>query len=275
MYKNAQVDTPQDHGRSRPTMDGVRAWWLLDRDHGGSQQGALGVLEIDAGHAHPLHRHAHAEEAIVVLDGSGTFHTAAGSTPAPQGAVLFAPPGAWHAVQADHEPLRVAAMFGGVGAAADAGWEQADAQDDVTDSGAAPVVLDMWDAPDNAYHDPVQRFFNLSARWLIDSKTGSQRLVLGQNTFAPRTGLHDLHRHPNADEFLLVFEADRSEHILPDGARVPIGVGDAMLMSAGEWHGFQNTGATTSRAIFGYFGVSSLDDGGYELPDVLTPGRRP
>jgi len=275
MFKNAKVDTPEGQGGSRPTIAGVRALGLLDRDHGGSERGGLGVLEIDPGHAYPPHRHGRAEEAMVVLEESGTFLTTAGSTAARQGALLFAPTGAWHAVQADDESLRVAAIFSGVGAAADAGWEQADGQGDVTDSGAAPVVLDMWDAPDYAYHDPVQGFFNLSARWLIDGDAGSQRLVLGQNTFAPGTGLHDLHRHPNADEFVLVFEGAGSDDILPDGERMPVGVGDAPLVPAGEWHGFHNTGAITSRTIFGYFGASSLDDGGYELPATRTPGRRP
>jgi mannose-6-phosphate isomerase-like protein (cupin superfamily) len=43
--------------------------------------------------------------------------------------------------------------------------------------------------------------------------------------------------------------------------------GELVFVAKNEWHGFQNTGSTPLKAIFGYLGAHSLEGGGYELPD--------
>jgi mannose-6-phosphate isomerase-like protein (cupin superfamily) len=42
-----------------------------------------------------------------------------------------------------------------------------------------------------------------------------------------------------------------------------MGVGDLVLVPAGEWHGFRTDGVTT--AVYGYLGAGSLQQAGYEL----------
>ena len=41
--------------------------------------------------------------------------------------------------------------------------------------------------------------------------------------------------------------------------------GDVVFAPRGEWHGFRNTDDRPVRAIFGHFGVTSLEEAGYEV----------
>jgi quercetin dioxygenase-like cupin family protein len=106
-------------------------------------------------------------------------------------------------------------------------------------------------------------FADMSVRWLVDaSASGSTALVVAASTFAP-DGHHELHRHPRAEEFFLVV-AGSGEHLTEDGA-IRLGPGDAVLVGAGEWHGYRTDPGVTTTTIYGYLGAASLDDAGYEV----------
>ena len=53
--------------------------------------------------------------------------------------------------------------------------------------------------------------------------------------------------------------------IFIEGGEIPMKAGDVVFAPRGEWHGFRNTDDRPVRAIFGYFGVTSLDEAGYEV----------
>jgi quercetin dioxygenase-like cupin family protein len=113
------------------------------------------------------------------------------------------------------------------------------------------------------FHRPELGFVHVAARWLVGpnaAKSGS--LVVGQSTFVPGAA-HLLHRHDHADEFFYVFEG-RGAHLV-EGREVAMNAGDAVFAPRGEWHGFRNKSDVPVRAIFGYFGVSSLEEAGYEV----------
>jgi len=120
------------------------------------------------------------------------------------------------------------------------------------------------DADDNPFHMPDLGFLHMSARWLIDEANGaSSGYTLGQSTFAPGDGSHELHRHPDAEEVFFVWEGE-GVHLTPDG-EFPMTAGQLVFVSKNEWHGFRNTGRTPLKAIFGFLGANSLDAGGYEV----------
>ena len=72
-----------------------------------------------------------------------------------------------------------------------------------------------------------------------------------------------MHRHDHGDEFFYVFDG-RGAHLV-DGGEVAMQAGDVVFAPRGEWHGFRNTEDRPVRAIFGYFGVTSLEEAGYEV----------
>jgi quercetin dioxygenase-like cupin family protein len=134
------------------------------------------------------------------------------------------------------------------------------------ESTAASVPSRMMNIPevdDNPFHMPEQGFYHLSARWLVDGSIGSHKLVVGQSTFVQNGSSHELHRHDHAEEFFFLLDGN-GVHLTEDGEH-PMDGGDVVLVPMQEWHGFRNTGAGPARAVFGYFGVNSLETSGYEL----------
>ncbi len=118
---------------------------------------------------------------------------------------------------------------------------------------------------DAAAHNPALGFFDMSARMLVDGPSAATRsFTLGLGTFAPASGCHALHRHANAAEFFYVWEGSGA-HLTEDGVSHPLEAGDLVYVPRNEWHGFRNTGAVPARAFFGYLGVGSRSDAGYEV----------
>jgi quercetin dioxygenase-like cupin family protein len=91
--------------------------------------------------------------------------------------------------------------------------------------------------------------------------------VVGQSTFVP-DGAHLLHRHDHGDEFFYVFDGQGAH--LVEGGELAVQTGDVVFAPRGEWHGFRNTRDRPVRAIFGYFGVTSLDEAGYEVHPAVA-----
>jgi quercetin dioxygenase-like cupin family protein len=264
MYKAAAV------GALSPGGDPFRVTWLADRDRGGSRAGALAVVDFEPGAVHAQHRHPGGEQALVVLTGEGNFLTPAGDQPAPTGAVLHAPAGAWHGFRAGDAPVRLLSVLGGVTAAGDAGEESAG--DGGGLGGPTPTVLRGDEGETMELDDAALGFRQVRARWIVDSSLGgTAQIVVGRSEFAAAGGVHELHRHPDTAEFLMLLEG-AGEHLNPDGTTTPVGPGEMTLIPAGEWHGFRNTGPVPVHSVFGYLGVNTFEDGGYELPDPVTAG---
>ncbi|MDQ3858716.1 MAG: cupin domain-containing protein [Actinomycetota bacterium] len=105
----------------------------------------------------------------------------------------------------------------------------------------------------------------MQVQFLIDAvAAGSESLVLGR-TVIPPGGRHDRHRHPNADEFLVVITGNG--RIYTDEGSESAGEGDVVFTPRGHWHGFDNTGDVDALLIWGWSGAGSLAAAGYELPE--------
>jgi quercetin dioxygenase-like cupin family protein len=128
---------------------------------------------------------------------------------------------------------------------------------------ATSRLLNIPQVEDHPFHMPEQGFYHLSARWLVDGGIGAEALVVGQSTFTQQGSAHELHRHDHAEEFFFLLEGHG--HHLTEEAAHPMTQGDIVFVPQQEWHGFRNTGSGPVRAIFGYFGVNSLETSGYEL----------
>jgi quercetin dioxygenase-like cupin family protein len=108
-------------------------------------------------------------------------------------------------------------------------------------------------------------WIDMQVQFLIDARrAGSDRLVVGR-TVLPPGARHERHRHPNADEFLVVLRG-RGE-IYTDEGREPSGEGDVIFTPRGHWHGFDNTSGEDVLLLWGWSGAGSLKAAGYELPD--------
>lgn len=105
---------------------------------------------------------------------------------------------------------------------------------------------------------------NTHTWWLLQHDTvGAQRLVVNIGELPPGTA-HQLHRHPNAEQALVVLSG-RGIQLLSDAPPVPVETGDTVFVPAGEWHGFANPFATTVTIANIYGGVGTREDAGYEL----------
>lgn len=114
---------------------------------------------------------------------------------------------------------------------------------------------------------PQDGWIGMTVQFLIDRiNGGSQHIVFGRARFAPGRSEHQMHRHPGAEEFVLV---TNGEGIVFDGPnRIPVKVGDIVFHAQGEWHGFLNTSDTKeAELIWGWGGAASKADAGYELQD--------
>ena len=106
---------------------------------------------------------------------------------------------------------------------------------------------------------------DMQVQFLIDARRGrSDRLVVGRTVLRPGAR-HERHRHPHADEFLVVMTG-RGE-VYTDTGREPSEAGDVLFTPRGHWHGFDNTGEDDVLLIWGWSGASSLAAAGYELSE--------
>ena len=188
--------------------------------------------------------------------------------PAPlvRGTVMQNRPDGHYEVHTGEDIAQLLTYYGGT-----VQWSDQTYADAHSEVGGVPTVsrrFDYTDAEDNPFHMPEMGFLHMSARWLIDSTNGgSSRFTMGQSTFAPGDGCHQLHRHPNAEEVFYVWEGEGS-HLTADGQEIAMKAGELAFVAKNEWHGFRNTGGTPLKAIFGYLGANSLEGGGYELPET-------
>ena len=107
-------------------------------------------------------------------------------------------------------------------------------------------------------------WIDMQVQFLIDAaRAGSKNLVVGR-TVLPPGARHERHRHPNADEFLVVLRG--SGEIYTDEGEQPAGEGDVVFTPRGHWHGFNNTSAEEVLLFWGWSGAGSLEAAGYELP---------
>lgn len=298
MHLTKLCDARPEYGAGWGSQPLTDLSWLLDADLGGSEQGAVARMTIEAGGGQEPHRHPGSEEVTLVLEGSGSALVDGEWRPIGEGNLLHAPAGVEHALTAGPDGLDLLVVLAAPSAAA-AGWEPANTPSSPTliasevgeegvsqgaptgrergESRAIPRgataqgrpsaarLLSGLETEEVTLDDPATGFIGMNARWLAtDEICGTGSIVVGSSRFAPEGGAHELHRHGEAAEFFIVL-AGEGVQLDEDGSEVPVEVGEAALLPRNSWHGFRNTGAEEVRAVFGFLGATSLDTAGYEL----------
>ena len=126
-------------------------------------------------------------------------------------------------------------------------------------------VVDVHDFPAEENLDPDEGWINMKVQFLISEATaGSTETVVGRTIFPPGGSSHELHRHPDGDEFVYVV---RGEGIILHGdEEIPARAGHMAFHPKGVWHGFRNTSDTEeTELIWAWCGGASRDEVGYEV----------
>ena len=128
MFKTSREATPFDPTiPQRPGWEGMEVHWLADRDHGGTETTVFNVTQFPPNRAHEVHRHEHAEEYFLLLEGSGLHLSDGDPVRLEQGELVFVPKGEWHGFANDtDEPAVAVTVMGGVSHYSDAGYEVLD-----------------------------------------------------------------------------------------------------------------------------------------------------
>ena len=118
---------------------------------------------------------------------------------------------------------------------------------DTTPSDAALRAEDGW--------------VDMDVRWLLTRETvGAEHSVFGITVFPPGSK-HDIHRHPNAEEFEYLVSGRGIARV--GDADVELGPGEVVFVPTNDYHGFENTGDEPVFMIWGYAGAANLDEAGY------------
>ncbi len=267
MYLASKSDPVQSSFAEAIGGGDVAAGWLIDDEHGGASRGKVGLIEIGSGRKATLVSEKKYECLLFVLAGHGAVRADNVSADLHNGSVIFLPTGSAAEVQARDDGLQLLLIQGSNTAERDPGQTASRA---ASPSNAEPLITHLEKVESVPFHRPELGFLHVAARWLVDAKSAKARsLVVGQSTFVPGAA-HLLHKHHHGDEFFYVFEG-RGCHLI-EGREIPMQPGDVVFAPHEEWHGFRNTGDQPVRAIFGYFGVASLEEAGYE---VHGQGKRP
>lgn len=100
--------------------------------------------------------------------------------------------------------------------------------------------------------------------WLIQNNTVGSRQLVVNTAELPSGTAHQLHRHPNAEQAVIVISG-RGLHLRLDDDPVTVEEGDFIHVPAGEWHGFANPYGEPVRIASVYGGVGSREEAGYDL----------
>jgi quercetin dioxygenase-like cupin family protein len=122
------------------------------------------------------------------------------------------------------------------------------------------VHLDSF-APDGSLR-AEDGWVNMNVKFLITRETvQAERTVFGVTIFPPGA-MHDIHRHPNAEETEYIVEGHGVARVGADD--VAMGPGDIVFVKVNDGHGFHNT-SDSERAVmvWCYGGAASLEEAGY------------
>ncbi|MCY4086257.1 MAG: cupin domain-containing protein [Actinomycetia bacterium] len=128
-----------------------------------------------------------------------------------------------------------------------------------------PLKPVMDELPSDDSLTEERGWIDMDVKWLITNETvGSTKTVVGRTVFPPGA-MHDLHRHPNAEEWEYVLKGTGVKHVGQDAIEVK--AGEIVFVPADEYHALENPSATeTLVTIWGYCGAGSLEDAGYFTP---------
>jgi mannose-6-phosphate isomerase-like protein (cupin superfamily) len=120
-------------------------------------------------------------------------------------------------------------------------------------------------------------WLKMDVRWVITEKSaGSETTVVGRTILPPGVGsMHDIHRHPNAEEWEYVLHGTGIKHVGDESFFVR--TGDIAFVPRNVYHGLENASENEPLiTVWGYTGAPSLEKAGYVIPaDEDLPAVKP
>jgi len=124
-----------------------------------------------------------------------------------------------------------------------------------------PMKRSFDATPSDGALRPEDGWVDMDVRWLLTRESvGAEHGVFGITVFPPGSK-HDIHRHPNAEEFEYLVSGRGVARV--GDADVELGPGEVVFVPKNDYHGFENTGDEAVFMIWGYAGAASLDEAGY------------
>lgn len=109
-------------------------------------------------------------------------------------------------------------------------------------------------------------WIGMAVQFLVDRAAGADSFVFGRTIFEAGFATHEVHRHPGAEEAVLILKG-RGVAVNGD-EELEVGPGDYVFHPRGEWHGFRNTSADEPvEMLWVWGGAASRESAGYELAD--------
>jgi quercetin dioxygenase-like cupin family protein len=107
---------------------------------------------------------------------------------------------------------------------------------------------------------------DMEVRWLVTAESvGAEQTVVGRTVLRPGSQ-HDIHRHPNAEEWEYVVSGSGIKHVGDES--LPLEAGDVVFVPRNVYHGLENASGTEPLVtIWGYSGGATLEQAGYFLPE--------
>src|SRR3954463_15012016 len=101
---------------------------------------------------------------------------------------------------------------------------------------------------------------DMDVRWLLTRESvGAEHSVFGITVFPPGSK-HDIHRHPNAEEFEYLVSGHGIARV--GDVDVELGPGEVVFVPANDYHGFENTGDEPVFMFGGVAGAAGVDEAG-------------
>ena len=233
-------------------------------------EGSVGGLRLAPAAAMPTLCHSAAERVLYVLDGEAVLASGSRERCLRSGHLIFASAGApvaLHAASSGATLIDVLAGRLSGHAPSGEGFKPEVAQDGVLH------VADHDDDRRVHVHRPEDGFHFMEAEFLVSEEIcGARHLIIGRNRFDPRQGMHGLHRHAHAAEFLYPLSG-AGVHLSP-GTEIPLGLGQIDLVERNVWHGHANHGPIPFTGFFGFIGAGKRSAIGYELWDSHAQSRQ-
>jgi quercetin dioxygenase-like cupin family protein len=106
------------------------------------------------------------------------------------------------------------------------------------------------------------------ARHVLSATLSNTPDIVADHVVTPPAFIHHMHRHPHADQLIIVFSG-RLTLAAPDGAR-DVAEGQLAVVPRGEWHELRNVTDQTASSMVCFTGVGTAADAGYE--EYARPG---
>ena len=137
--------------------------------------------------------------------------------------------------------------------------------DPATSNPADRYVIHSEEVPRDESLTADRGWIEMDVRWLVTAETvGSTKTVIGRTVLKPGAK-HDIHRHPNAEEWEYIISGSAIKHVGSES--VHLGAGDVVFVPADVYHGLENASETEPVvSLWGYSGAASLEEAGYFLP---------